>query len=205
MMKRLVCLLFAAVIASTAMAQTVYRWVDESGEVHYGHAVPPEHAHRGYDRLRRDGTVRERVEPAMSPEERAERAERLAREAEQEAEQRSQESRDRMLLAAYRSDQDIIDTMEAQVAGVNTRRAEVQSDLNRVAQRFENLIGQAAEETREGRVVPDQLRTNIQQTRDRMAELRSKLDKLDDEEESLRNQYAAELERFRELAGSGQR
>jgi chromosome segregation ATPase len=204
MMTRFTCLLLATIVTSAAMAQTVYRWVDENGEVHYGHAVPAEHAHRGYDRLRRDGTVRERVAPAMSPEERAERAERLAREAEMEAEQRSQESRDRMLLASYRSEEDIINTMEIQIARVDAQRDNVNADLDRVTQRFETLIGQAAEETREGRIVPEQLRQNIQASRDRMAELRDRLDELDDEEEGLRNNYAAQLERFRELTGFGQ-
>ena len=205
MMIRLVCLLFAAVMAGSAMAQTVYRWVDENGEVHYSHAVPPEHAHRGYDRLRRDGSVRERVAPAMSPEERAERAERLAREAEQEAEQRTRESRDRMLLTSYRSEEDIVSTMEAQIAGIHARRAEIQGELGRVSGRFETLIGQAAEESREGRDVPNQLRQNIQISRERMADLRNRLDELDDEEEGLRNHYATELERFRELTNSGRR
>lgn len=204
MMTRFTCLLLATIVTSAAMAQTVYRWVDENGEVHYGHAVPAEHAHRGYDRLRRDGTVRERVAPAMSPEERAERAERLAREAEMEAEQRSQESRDRMLLASYRTEEDIINTMEVQIARVDAQRDDVNSDLDRVTQRFETLIGQAAEETREGRIVPEQLRQNIQASRDRMAELRDRLDELDDEEEGLRNDYAAQLERFRELTGARQ-
>lgn len=203
MMARLLCLMFAAVVASSAMAQTVYRWLDENGEVHYGHAVPPEHAHRGYDRLRGDGSVRERVAPALTPEERAERAERLAREAELEAEQRSRESRDRMLLSTYRSEEDIVSTMQAQIAGVNTRRREVRDELDEVSQGFEKLIGQAAEETREGRDVSDQLRRNIQDSRDRMTELRNRLDELDDEEEDLRNRYAGELERFREITGSG--
>ncbi len=203
MLIRFACLLLAASLAGAAMAQTVYRWVDENGEVHYGHAVPSEHAHRGYDRLRGDGTVRERVPPAMTPEERAERAEQLAREAELEAEQRSQESRDRMLLAQYRSEQDIIDTMETQIAGIHARRNETRRDLDRVAGRFENLIGRAAEETREGRDVPEQLREDIQSTRDRMGELRDRLDEFDDEEEGLRNHYAGQLERFRELTGSG--
>ncbi len=202
MMNRIACLFLATLVTSVAMAQTVYRWVDENGEVHYGHAVPAEHAHRGYDRLRRDGTVRERVPPALTPEERAERAERMAQEAEIEAEQRSRETRDRMLLSSYRRDEDIMETMEARIAGVNARRSEVQADLDQATQRFENLISQAAEESREGRSVSEQMRQNIQSVRDRMAQLREQLDELDDEEEGLRNHYAAELERFRELTGS---
>src|SRR5690625_4312597 len=54
-------------LASTAQAQSVYRWVDDNGEIHYGDSVPTEYKDYGYVRLGPDGTVRERVEPALSP------------------------------------------------------------------------------------------------------------------------------------------
>ena len=31
-------------VAGAAVAETVYRWVDENGVVHFGDAIPPEYA-----------------------------------------------------------------------------------------------------------------------------------------------------------------
>ncbi|MFU8831297.1 MAG: DUF4124 domain-containing protein [Wenzhouxiangella sp.] len=198
-----VALVIAAstLIAPDALAQTVYRWVDERGEVHYGHAVPPEHAHRGYERLRRDGSVRESVERALNPEERAERAARLAKEAEAEATLRSQESRDRLLLAAYNSEQDIVNTMDLQIAGLNSQRSHLELALKQSAAEFERLVGRAAQLTRDGQIVPPQLTSSIQNSRSLMQRYRQEMDDLDDREEAIRNHFADELERFRQLTG----
>jgi chromosome segregation ATPase len=201
MIRSLTALLLLLTMSPALLAQTVYRWVDDRGEVHYGHAVPPEHAHRGYDLLRRDGSVRDRVEPALTPEERAQRAARLALEAQTEAERRNQESRDRLLLAAYRSEQDIIDSMELQVQGLNGQRSAIQTSLQRTLDRFATQVGRAAEASREGREVPDTLRSSIEETRDEMNRLRQEMAKIDTVEDELRERYASELDRFRELMG----
>ncbi len=192
----------SVLIAPDAHAQTVYRWVDEHGEVHYGHAVPPEHAHRGYERLRRDGSVRESVERALNPEERAERSARLAEEAEAEALLRNQESRDRLLLTAYNSEEDITVTMDMQITGLNSQRDRLELGLQQSAAEFERLVARAAQLTRDGQVVPAQLTSSIQQTRSEMQLARQELDELDDREEAIRNHFASELERFRQLTGS---
>jgi chromosome segregation ATPase len=189
-------------MTSPAHAQTVYRWVDAQGEVHYGHAVPPEHAHRGYERLRRDGSVRESVDRALTAEERAERTALLAAEAEAEATLRNQESRDRLLLAAYNSEQDITTSMDMQISGLNSQRSHLEMALQQSASDFERLVARAAQLTRDGQTVPAQLTSSIQETRSEMQLNRQALDELDDREEAIRNHFASELERYRQLTGS---
>lgn len=184
------------------MAQTVYRWVDENGEVHYGHAVPPEHAHRGYDRIGPDGLVRERIARTLTPEERVELERQRVQEAEAEAEQRSRETRDRLLLAAYDSEQDIRNQLESQLTSLNHQRQSINEALSRNSARFESLITRAAQFTREGESVPAPLSRSIEETRAESRRLRDTLDELDEREAELRQKYDAELERFRQLTGS---
>jgi hypothetical protein len=205
MMSRLCLILFLVLSSGLVMAQHVYRWVDDKGEVHYGHAVPPEHAHRGYDRLGRDGTVRERFSPALTPEERAQRAARLALEAEAEAEQRSQESRDRLLLAAYRSEDDIMASMAQQLTGLESQRVQLQNALNEEVRRFEGQVARAAQQSRDGFEVPEQLTRSIQESRSETQRLRRALAELDQQEEAIRRQFEAEAERFRELTSTHRR
>lgn len=196
----LIILLFAA--ATTAHAQSsVYRWVDDEGEVHYGQSVPPEFKDYGYVRLGPDGTVRERVEPALSPEEIAERRRRRAEEAEREAEQRSEETRDRMLLATYSSEADLKQALEMQIAGINSQRTSTRMALDLIETRFEKLVSRAARRDREGEGVPEQLSESIRETRRELRRLRADLERLDEREAKTRERFMADLQRYRELTG----
>ncbi len=200
-MRYLFVIVLLSLIAASAQAQVVYRWTDEHGEVHYGHAVPPEHAHRGYDRIGPDGVVRERIERALTAEERAERNAARRREAELAAEQRSQESRDRLLLAAYGSEEDIVQGMTLQLNALDQQRASVRDSLRRASARFEDLVANAARLTHDGQTVPERMNQNIGTARDEVQQLRRALEDMDEREQVIRERANAELTRFRELTG----
>lgn len=200
---RLIITAIALFIAGEAMTQTVYRWVDDEGEVHYGHGVPPEHADKGYDVLGRDGSVRRTVEPALSPEEIAELRAQRRQEAEQEKARRSQEAHDRMLLATYSSEQDLIDSLEAEIASLNSQRTSINTAIHSLENRFESLVARAAEYSRDDRPVPASLEESIDETRNEIRRLRADLEALDEREQLARERSRAELERYRALTGSG--
>ncbi|NBB93961.1 MAG: DUF4124 domain-containing protein [Gammaproteobacteria bacterium] len=196
-------LLLSALAVSTAVAQSYYRWVDDSGEVHYGQSVPPEYAAYGYERLGPDGTVRERVEPQLSPEEIAERRQQRAEQERREAEERNQETRDRMLLATYGSEEDLRDAMKMQLQGLESQRASTRMAVELVENRFETQIGRAARLSREGRPVPGRLQESIEETRTELRRLRADLDRLDEREAQTRERFMADLARYRELTDTG--
>lgn len=197
----LAVMLFMA--TTMASAQTVYRWVDDNGEVHYGHAIPPEQARRGYEILGRDGIVRERIEPALTPEQRAERQEQRRLQEEEAARQRTQESRDRMLLTTHTSEQSIISSMEMELITINSQRASIRTALNQVEHRFERLLESAAEHSEGGRSIPVSLQNSLEEVRAELRRLRVDLAALDDREELVRERYQGDLQRFRELMGRG--
>ena len=42
-------LAFCLVLSPAVMAEDVYRWTDENGEVHYGRTLPPEYADKPHE------------------------------------------------------------------------------------------------------------------------------------------------------------
>lgn len=195
----LLVLLPLLLAAPAAEAQSVYRWVDDEGNTHYGQTVPPRYKDYGYVRLGPDGTIRDRVEPALSPEEIAERRRERAEQAKRESEERSQENRDRMLLATYSSEDELHQSLQLQLAGIESQRTSTRKALDLVEKRFESLVGQAARLNREGNAVPDQLQTRIEETRDELRGLRADLKRLDEREAEARERFSSDLERYREL------
>jgi uncharacterized protein involved in exopolysaccharide biosynthesis len=200
---RLVLAAIMLMVASGVLAQTVYRWVDDSGEVHYGHSIPPEQARRGYEILGRDGVVRERVEPALTPEQLAERREERRRQEEEAARQRTQQTRDRILLTTYNSEQSLRNSMEMELVTINSQRSSIRVALDQVEHRFERLLERAAEHSDEGRAVPASLEASLEDVRAELRRLRTDLAALDDREQEVRERYRSNLERYRELMGRG--
>ncbi|QOC22695.1 DUF4124 domain-containing protein [Wenzhouxiangella sp. AB-CW3] len=198
---RLLLTLALMSVLGSALAQTVYRWVDEEGEVHYGHSVPPEHARRGYEILGRDGIVRERVEPAPTTEELAERRAERRRARDLAREQRSQEARDRRLLATHSDEESILSAKEVELVTINSQRASIRVAVDQIEHRFERLMARAAEHSDAGRSVPPHLEEEINQARDDLRRLRGDLDWVDEREAEIRERYRNDLERFRELTG----
>lgn len=203
MLRILIVSLSLLLASSSALAQAYYRWVDDEGEVHYGQSVPPEFKDYGYVRLGPDGTVRERVEPALSPEEIAERRQQRAEEAEREAERRSQASRDRLLTATFSSEQALIDGMEMQLAGIESQRASTETALELMERRFETLVARAAPYHRREATVPANLQEGVKETRAELHRLREEIERLEQRKAETRQRFMADLERYRELTGSG--
>lgn len=89
------------VMAGPGMAAT-YRWVDESGRVHYGDSIPPQYAGRGHSELNAQGRVIKRVDKAPSSETaRKQREAEARRKAEEARAERESQRRDNALLATY--------------------------------------------------------------------------------------------------------
>lgn len=192
-------LLLLAGLADLAQAQSVFRWTDHEGRVHYGHAVPPEYRSRGFERLAPDGRVLESVAPEMTPEERAEERRRRALQAELQAEQDTQAARDRLLLAAYRSEQDIVDTRDSRLDALTQQRRALETSHRHAVQRFEDLVARAATLARQSQAVPNTLETSIGETQAEVRRLRAALSDMDQRMAEIEQRFEQDLERYRTL------
>ena len=187
---------------SPVLAQTVFRWIDEEGRVHLGHAVPPEYRSLGFERLAPDGRVLETVPPELTPEERAAERERRRLQAQLEAEQASQATRDRLLLAAYRNEQDLIDTRNLRLDAMGQQRRALETSHRLAVQRFEDLVARAAELDRQSQPILPSLQASINESRTEIRRLRRALDDVDARMVEVSERFELELERYRTLTRS---
>ena len=191
-------LLLAAPLAS---AQTVYKWVDEDGNTHYSQTLPPEQVERDHDRLTGDGLIAERIARAPTAEERAALAEQM-RQARDEAERkRLQDQQDRLFLAAFPTESDIVRAMDSRRETVLNERRTVESLIEQNRAGFGDMVQQAAAYERQGQAVPPWLTEAISSDRGKLRELTARLEEIDQRLADLEAEREAELARHRQLTG----
>lgn len=188
-----IALLLAAGTAQAAM----YRWVDGSGHVQYSDTPPATFNQSGGAEMNKQGQV---VRRTQSEAERRAEAERQAEQKKTEQAQQKQAQLDRALLATYTSEAEIdlardralenhrlmlssaetrAKAVDANVADLRGRIARLQRDHQAVSP---NLNEQLAQATRES----EELKRTIESTQVAMVQVREK--------------YAADKLRFREIS-----
>src|SRR5699024_3580196 len=154
-----------------------------------------------YVRLGPDGTVRERVEPALSPEEIIERCKRRAAQAREEAEQRRRATQDRMLLATYRSEEELRLERDSRLAGIRNEQSALKASLDLYENRYEKLASQAAQNSREGKGISRRLQSEISDARSKLQQLRTELKDANQRELTTRQRFDQRIKRYRKLTG----
>ena len=190
-------------LAASAPGQSVYKWVDEDGEVHYSQTLPPEQAGEAHDRLTRDGLVAERVDRVKTTDELAELKAEQARQQEQAEQQRIQAQQDRLFLAAFPTEQDVRQAIQSRREAVIAERDSVKSLIEQSRSRFASRVERAAALERRGESVPESIVERIAADRTAIRELNERLDQINARLAALEQELAAELRRHRRLTDSG--
>ena len=187
-------LLLALAPGAPGQDKPVYKWRDANGEIHYGHAVPPELVEQEHARLSAQGTVVERVEkagPPLTPEQRE------ARDQERQSQQR-----ERMLLATYRSEQDVMEARDQAVALLREQRRLAEEQLKQLLQRLAEATAVGARLEASNKAVPDDLQQTVTSLQEAIVRQERRLPRLDAAIERVRERYAQELRAYRDaLAG----
>ncbi|MEF8833405.1 MAG: DUF4124 domain-containing protein [Halofilum sp. (in: g-proteobacteria)] len=173
---------FVLLWVSAAGAGEMHRWVDESGEVHYTDAPPPESARRA------------RPDEASGQGDAAARA----REEAAAAEQAEQSRRDRMLWESYSSVADIertrdrrLEALDGEVGLAEHRIKQVQDQI----ERYDRLLADLPEDN-EHRAEMERQRAAA---RERLERRRQELEEIKAKRMRMDERFAREIERFREL------
>ncbi|MCA1778934.1 MAG: DUF4124 domain-containing protein [Xanthomonadaceae bacterium] len=203
-MKRLLIVIILSAFPVLAAAQSVYKWVDEDGEVHYSQALPPERAASGHDRLTKDGLLAERVDRAPTGQERLELQRRLELERDQAEQQRIRDQQDRLFLASFPTEQDIQQRVDASREGVERDRRVFESRIDQVRERFADAVRQAAALERRGEPVPEDLSQRIGAARIEIKDLNERIRGLRQRHDDLDQQLSHDLERHRRITADGQ-
>lgn len=197
MNKLLASLAVLLLVLGPARAE-VYKWVDKDGNVHFGDAVPPEYADQIGGEKPGEPAVKE--DPAItSPI--AEEEIRLRKEAAQRAEE------DRVLLRTYLSVEEIEAVRDRRIEQLESQNFVTERYLQRLNEQLAELelaaTDHAAAHSEPGQPaeIPADLREDIESTRASIADYEARLAANRTEQTRIREKFAVDIARFRELKG----
>ena len=199
----LLCLCWALdAAAQNTNTRKVYRWVDESGQVHYSNTIPPQYAQQDRDVLNRHGVAVRKVEGNITEAEARDQQE-TARRLKEAAQKRQ---RDNVLLQTYLTVQEIEMLRDRRVE-ILDGQIEIQSQyLGGLKQKLTKLMQQSAgyaprNRSPGARPLPENLGEDMSRTGADIRTAQANLDKKRAERQALVDQFAADIQRFKELKG----
>lgn len=194
----------AAVLASASISlpasAAIKCWTNNEGVRECGEAVPPEFAQQSHEVIKQSGAVEE-TQRARTPEELVEEERKAAEVAQIKQAEQEKARQDSILLATFSTIEDIERVRDEQVAALaatisvtNTRNTKIQDDLDK-------RIEAAAAEERAGKAPNEALMKDIESLRRQISNNQQFIDTKHQEQDGIREQYAAKIQRFKELKG----
>jgi hypothetical protein len=182
--------------AGTASAQ-MYRWVDSKGRVQYSDTPPTTYNQSGGAELNKQGQV---IGRTQSETERRQAAERQAELKRIDAEQKRQLQLDRALMSTYTSEAEIdlardraLDHHKLAIKSAETRSKAVEANLAELHARIGSI-------EKRGQKASPNLEAQLAQAKRESGELQRTIVGNREAMEKVREKYAADKARFRELS-----
>ena len=182
---------------SDPQAGVAYRWVDEKGLVHYGDRIPPQYAQKESSLLNRQGVEVRKLEAQKSPAE-------LAEEERHRQEVLRQKQRDSFLLTTYTSVKDIEQLRDARIGQIKGHRLAAEQYVVSLNERLLGLQTRAMSfkpynAQPKARRMPDDLAEELVRTLNELRTQKNALAAKEEEEASVRSNFQADIDRYREL------
>ncbi len=192
-------LALSLIVLPTASQAAIKCWVNKDGVKECGDKVPPEYAQEGHKELSERGFVVDEKERAKSEEELEEERRQEALKAEEERLAAERERRDQILLQTFSSVSDLekarddkLLALESTISIIETRNEKIQADLD-------NRIKKAADEERAQGKPSEELLKDIEDLRRQITNNNQHIAEKRSEQEELKETYARDIERFKEL------
>jgi len=185
--------------SSSQVAPNLFKWTDENGKVHYGDHVPPEYATQERKVLNEQGVEMKTLEAAKTPEQIAEEERLAAERKEQERIAADQASHDRMLLATFSTEDDMVMTRDGKIAAIDAQLRATRERIEKLEIGLSQRTHEAAELERSGKPISDALHEEILGTRGQIQRHLDYIASKRREQEDMRTQFEADILRFREL------
>ena len=180
---------------------TMYKWMDDKGKVHYGDTIPPEYANQGNAQINKSGQVVKKIKAALTPEQIKARDEAEEKEKAGKAAAIEQQRRDKTLLATFTDVKEIDLALQRNLGQMDVQIKSNELRIKSVQGRLDGLLKQEAGFVQRKRPVPPDVTSDIMKTEEEMGRFRGNIANLEKEKEGLRNRFAADKIRFRELKG----
>lgn len=197
----LIAALVLLAASGNALASKVYKWVDKDGKVHYTNTPPPEASQQERTVLDEHGNVTATLSAPRTPEELAAERQREAIAAEQERLAKEQAAKDNMLLQTYTTAEEMELARDGRLAALEAQIKVVSGTISSLDVQLAQFNQQAANFTGSGKPVPEPLQKKIDQTRAELLENQKFLFAREAEQDEIREKFAADIARFKELRG----
>ncbi|MCP4433091.1 MAG: DUF4124 domain-containing protein [Gammaproteobacteria bacterium] len=192
------------VVYTCASAATLYKWVDENGNIRYSDRLPPSQIMRKRETLNEHGVVIDTREAAQTVEERKAQKEarrvlevKLAEEKRQEA---ARKKHDRVLLLTFSSEEEMISVRDNRIEVIDSVIRLIESSIASTEKRLLKLEDNADSlYLSKGKVVPGGLAQNIEHFTRKVTNRNEQLRLKELEKNKIENQFDADLKRFRWL------
>jgi hypothetical protein len=174
-----------------------YKWVDEQGVVHYGDHIPPQYAQQDREVLNSQGVPVSHIQAALTPAQ-------AAVEARKKAEVFKQRQHDSFLVSTYTSVKDIEALRDVRLDQLRGQRAAAEQYVESLRSRLGSLQTRAVayqpySSNADARRMPDDLAENLVRTLNEVRVQDAALAAKSEEEKTLRAQFDADIQRYREL------
>lgn len=181
-------------MSSAAWSQTLYRYVDQNGKVHYSERPPIEATGRATDKLGPSGTVKSRTNAAPTAEERAAAEAERKRKEQEETEARVENRRTQAILNAYASEADIEKARAESLRPVREIINETEAKVARLDARWKELDVEA--KALQGKPIPPRLRMDLRQVETDRNALQQLLESKQKEERAITTRFDEDKRRY---------
>ncbi len=203
-LRLLPCLVLLPTLLSggEALAERIYKWVDENGEIQYGDRVPPQYATTQRSVINDQGRTVKVYEAAKSPEEKAEAAALVKKKTEEKKLADQLAVRDHSLLSTYSSEEDMLLARDSKVASVETLIQLTNSRLDSMQKRLNELTDDAAEFERSGKKLPEGLVNQMKNIKEQIRQNEEFVKAKQYEKEEIASKFDVDIKRYRELTSN---
>lgn len=191
-------------------------WTNKQGVRECGNVVPPEYSQQETRTINKRGMTTEITERAKTREEleaekakweaeTAQREEEERRQAEEENRRKEQETNDRVLLATFLTEEDIIRSRDRKLSAIDGTIELARITRDKLLEKLEREQKNSDRYQKQGKPLPETLRNDIESLNKQIDDKESYIASKVRERQELMDKYDADLKRFRVLKAEGRR
>ncbi len=193
------------VVIMTPAEAKLYKWVDEDGKVHYSDKMPPDQIKNAHQELSEHGVVKEKIDRALTEEEKKERAVELKKQRELAAAKKREaealEKERNKIMMSYSSADQIKRLKSERVTALKRNIQTAEENLVIQEKNHKDLLKRAADKERSGETVSDVFLDQIQQVKDQIQYQKKFIVDKTAEISSTEEKYDGELEKYLRFTG----
>ncbi len=178
-------------------------WVNHEGVRECGNAVPPEFAQKRTVTINGQGLTVDVRERAPTADEVAEMRERERQEKErlreEERRRKAQDAYDRVLLASFTTERDLLMSRDQKLAAVDANMELTRITIDKLKEDLADLTKKAADFERARRPIPTDLQEDLDRTNHQIDEKMAHISTQEERREAFEEEYRGYIERFRYL------